>query len=109
MFLSLIPLTDKITQWRFPRRDASLRCPEYTHKTEVQASHGMNKHSGFGGLCAESCGAEFQFMVKRHLVGGFGQRQKVWLSTHQQAMKGFDCADSEIDLKAGVEGAPLIP
>ena len=28
---------------------------------------------------------------------------------HQQAMKGFDCADNEIDLKAGVEGAPLIP
>ena len=28
---------------------------------------------------------------------------------HQQAMKGFDCADNEIDLKADFEGAPLIP
>ena len=28
---------------------------------------------------------------------------------HQQAMKGFDCADNEIDLKASVEGAPLVP
>ena len=28
----------------------------------------MNKHSGFGGLCAEPYCDEFQFMVKRHLV-----------------------------------------
>ena len=28
---------------------------------------------------------------------------------HLQAMMGFECTDSEIDLKAGVEGAPLVP
>ena len=28
----------------------------------------MNKHSGFGGLCAEPYCDEFQFVVERHLV-----------------------------------------
>ena len=28
---------------------------------------------------------------------------------HHQTMKGFDCADNEIDLMAGAEGAPLVP
>ena len=39
MFLWLIPLTDKISQWRFPRRDASLRCPD-TH-TRQKFKHRM--------------------------------------------------------------------
>ena len=63
-----------------------MRCPEYTYKTEVQASHGMNKHSGFGGLCAEPYGDEFQFVVKKHLVDS-DKDKKVWLSTLQILVK----------------------
>ena len=84
-----------------------MRCPEYTYKTEVQASHGMNKHSGFGGLCADPYGDEFQFTVKRHLEDSDKDKSLAFNFTDPcqeltmnllQTMRGFDHAVQEEEL-----------
>ena len=58
----------------------------------------MNKHSGFGGLCAEPYCDEFQFVVKRHLADSDNDKSLAFNFTDPcqeltgnllQTMKGF--------------------
>ena len=67
----------------------------------------MNKHSGFGGLCAEPYCDEFPFIVKRHLVGSDKDKSLAFNFTDPcqeltrillQTERVFDYADQEEEL-----------